>query len=563
MIDPTEALVSIDINSSRATKGVDIEETALNTNIEAAEEIARQLRLRDMGGLIVIDFIDMNNPKNQREVENKLKDATESDRARVQVGRISRFGLLEMSRQRLRPSLEETSGHVCPRCNGQGVIRDVKSLALAILRLVEEESLKERTAQIRAILPISVATFLLNEKRNAIGDIEARSKVQVLIIPNAALETPHYEVIRIRDDSELIGTSEPSFAIQLTEVESGEIDKEEHPHKPAEKPAISTIATHSSPAPASSRDTQTQQTFSSAEEQKKSLLGSLIGSIAGIFGGAKVEQPQKVEQPATRTRQEREQKKAPTQRSQQNSSNRGNKTRSNSKTRAERPKTKDEDRRNKQSTNTTSEQQPASKTTPTKKDGGNANRRPERDNRGAVNSEDKGSNRKKRTSPNKSSRRQKLPANNDTQAVSNEIEEQISSVKQQQPVQEKSESFDFDAAKPVQEETSNQQKAVTEAKTAEADKTNEPADSVSKTQPAESKPENAQSNPVAEKPAAVEAAPVTQKAEAAQENKPEEDSSTSQTDTDATPKRAFNDPREIKRRMLEEQKAAEADNHNG
>ncbi len=194
VIDPTEALVSIDINSSRATKGVDIEETALNTNLEAADEVARQLRLRDIGGLIVIDFIDMGNPKNQRLIEQKIQDSLQMDRARVQIGRISRFGLLEMSRQRLRPSLEETSGSVCPRCKGQGSIRDIKSLALSILRIIEEKSMKDRVAEIRIQVPISVGTFLLNEKRQVIEKSEQINKVRIIIIPNPTLETPHYEI---------------------------------------------------------------------------------------------------------------------------------------------------------------------------------------------------------------------------------------------------------------------------------------------------------------------------------------------------------------------------------
>ncbi|MDB2534337.1 Rne/Rng family ribonuclease, partial [Porticoccaceae bacterium] len=183
VIDVTEAMVSIDINSARATKGGDIEETAFNTNKEAAEEIARQLRLRDVGGLIVIDFIDMLNSKHQKEVENKMRDALVVDRARVQVGRISRFGLLEMSRQRLRPSLEETMSKICPRCKGQGTIRGTRSLALSILRLVEEEAQKEFSREIRAIVPVPVATFLLNEKRKEISDIEARNKIQVTVLP--------------------------------------------------------------------------------------------------------------------------------------------------------------------------------------------------------------------------------------------------------------------------------------------------------------------------------------------------------------------------------------------
>lgn len=205
VIDPTEALVSIDINSSRATKGADIEETAFNTNLEAADEIARQLRLRDMGGLVVIDFIDMLNSRHQRDVENRLKQALEMDRARVQVGKISRFGLMEMSRQRLRPSLDETSGHVCPRCSGTGIVRDIQSTGLSILRLIEEEAAKENTGEIRAVVPVSVATFLLNEKRTLIAGIEARHNARVVILPNPHMETPHFEVLRLRPDDTLIG----------------------------------------------------------------------------------------------------------------------------------------------------------------------------------------------------------------------------------------------------------------------------------------------------------------------------------------------------------------------
>jgi ribonuclease E len=216
VIDPTEALVSIDINSSRATKGSDIEETALNTNLEAADEIARQLRLRDIGGLIVIDFIDMTPVKHQRAVEDRLRDALGMDRARIQIGRISKFGLLELSRQRLRPSLEETTGLVCPRCNGTGVIRDVRSLALSIMRVIEEEVLKERSAQINAQVPISVATFLLNEKRAALATMEARSNVRIVILPNEHLETPHYEITRLRDD-QLVEGEEDIATYKLVE----------------------------------------------------------------------------------------------------------------------------------------------------------------------------------------------------------------------------------------------------------------------------------------------------------------------------------------------------------
>jgi len=232
VIDPTEALVSIDINSARATRGGDIEETALQTNLEAAEEIARQLRLRDIGGLIVIDFIDMTPIKNQREVENRLRDSLKLDRARVQMGRISRFGLLEMSRQRLRPSLAESRGSVCPRCHGQGTIRDTESLALSILRLIEEESSKDRTAQIRAILPVTVATYLLNEKRHEVHNIELRHQVRVVIVPNPNMETPHYEVVRLRDDHTIATTQDASYTLQPeAEPESPEPSR----HAPAKR----------------------------------------------------------------------------------------------------------------------------------------------------------------------------------------------------------------------------------------------------------------------------------------------------------------------------------------
>ncbi len=199
IIDHTEALVSIDINSAKATKGGDIEETAFMTNLEAANEIARQLRLRDIGGLIVIDFIDMTPIRNQREVEDRLRKALSMDRARVQVGRISRFGLLEMSRQRLRPSLGESSRVTCPRCTGQGTIRGIESLGLSVMRIIEEEALKENTAQVRAILPPEIAAYLLNEKRQAIIDIEKRQQVSIIAVPSAHLLTPQYEIERIRE----------------------------------------------------------------------------------------------------------------------------------------------------------------------------------------------------------------------------------------------------------------------------------------------------------------------------------------------------------------------------
>jgi len=200
VIDHTEALVSVDVNSGRATKGADIEETAFKANLEASDEIARQLRLRDLGGLIVIDFIDMESARNQREVENRLRDALHCDRARVQTGKISRFGLLELSRQRLRPTLAETSYIPCPRCNGTGHIRSTESSALHILRILEEEAMKENTGAIHCQMPIDVATFLLNEKRDDIAKIEMRHKVNLVLIPNIHLETPQHTIVRLRHD---------------------------------------------------------------------------------------------------------------------------------------------------------------------------------------------------------------------------------------------------------------------------------------------------------------------------------------------------------------------------
>jgi len=240
VIDHTEALTSIDINSARATKGADIEETALNTNLEAAEEVARQLRLRDLGGLFVIDFIDMTPSRNQREVENRLKEAMKEDRARVQIGRISRFGLLEMSRQRLRPSLGESAHQVCPRCDGHGYIRSVDSLALSILRIIEEEALKENTGRVVAQLPVDVATFLLNEKRQNIADVEQRHGVQIVLIPNRQLETPKYEIERIRRQ-DLTGDDAPSHTQGKTYDEQ-ELPPAERPQARMEQPAVKPIA---------------------------------------------------------------------------------------------------------------------------------------------------------------------------------------------------------------------------------------------------------------------------------------------------------------------------------
>ena len=284
VIDPTEALVSIDINSARATKGGDIEETALQTNLEAAEEIARQLRLRDIGGLIVIDFIDMTPAKNQRAVEDRVRECLEADRARIQVGRISRFGLLEMSRQRLRPSLGESSGIVCPRCSGTGIIRDVESLSLAILRLIEEEALKDRTAEVRAQVPIPVAAFLLNEKRNNITKIELRTRARIVILPNDHLETPHFEVQRLRDDSPEVQNGQSSYEMTPTEVD------ETQPASATrtlvrQEAAVKTVAPER-PAPAAP---VAAAPVAPAHKPEPSLFKGMVKSLVSLFAGKQEE----------------------------------------------------------------------------------------------------------------------------------------------------------------------------------------------------------------------------------------------------------------------------------
>ena len=286
VIDHTEALVSIDINSARATKGDDIEETALNTNLEAADEIARQLRLRDAGGLLVIDFIDMGPARNQREVENRFRDALEMDRARVQVGRISRFGLLEMSRQRLRPSLGESSLTTCSRCNGQGNVRGTESLALSILRMLEEEGMKDNTGIVTAKMPLEVGTYLLNEKRSAIHAIETRHSVRIVLIPDASMEVAHYEIERVRqDDGEHEVHHQASYELANKVSELPEFAKTDQP-KPAE-PAV-TRGAPLSPAP-------------TPVAKKVESAGLLKRIFSSLFGGTK-EEAKETPRPANRGR---------------------------------------------------------------------------------------------------------------------------------------------------------------------------------------------------------------------------------------------------------------------
>lgn len=301
VIDHTEALVSIDINSARATKGGDIEETALQTNLEAAEEIARQLRLRDIGGLIVIDFIDMTPAKNQRAVEERVRESLEADRARVQVGRISRFGLLEMSRQRLRPSLGETSGIVCPRCNGRGTIRDVESLSLSVLRLIEEEALKDRTAEVRAHVPVSIATFLLNEKRDVLAKTEARTQVRLLVLPNAHMDTPHFEVQRLRDDQEAVLNSESSYTMSADVEHEEPVQVSQTRAIVRQEAAVKSIAP-SRPAPAPAPAPVVAAT-KAIQESQPGLIKSLIKSLVGMFSSDSSQAETTEQQPAASSQQ--------------------------------------------------------------------------------------------------------------------------------------------------------------------------------------------------------------------------------------------------------------------
>ncbi|HEJ7131109.1 ribonuclease E [Serratia marcescens] len=297
VIDSTEALTAIDINSARATRGGDIEETAFNTNLEAADEIARQLRLRDLGGLIVIDFIDMTPVRHQREVENRLRDAVRQDRARIQIGRISRFGLLEMSRQRLSPSLGESSHHVCPRCNGTGTIRDNESLALSILRLIEEEALKENTKEVHAIVPVQVASYLLNEKRESVSAIEKRQGgVKAVIVPNDEMQTPHYSVLRVRKGEE---TSTLSYLLPKLHEEDMERPLEDAPmeRKRPEQPALASFSLSADAPPPAEEPVAVAKPAAAAAKAKAAapaaakpgFLGRLFGGLKSLFAGE--EQP--------------------------------------------------------------------------------------------------------------------------------------------------------------------------------------------------------------------------------------------------------------------------------
>ncbi|MEG7502327.1 ribonuclease E, partial [Providencia stuartii] len=306
VIDTTEALTAIDINSSRSTRGGDIEETAFNTNLEAADEIARQLRLRDLGGLIVIDFIDMTPVRHQREVENRLREAVRQDRARIQIARISRFGLLEMSRQRLSPSLGESSHHVCPRCSGTGTIRDNESLSLSVLRLIEEEALKENTHEVHAIVPVQIASYLLNEKRKAVSEIETRQRnVRVVIVPNDQMQTPHFHVIRIRKGEEVNTLSYNLAHYHETETLNSTEDPAAE-RKAPEQPAISAFALQEpveQPVTVKSKENKAR-TETPKQGVKVDAQPSFFSKVAEFFKKLFAGEEEKVaEKPAEKNRQ--------------------------------------------------------------------------------------------------------------------------------------------------------------------------------------------------------------------------------------------------------------------
>lgn len=309
VIDSTEALTAIDINSARATRGGDIEETAFNTNLEAADEIARQLRLRDLGGLIVIDFIDMTPVRHQRAVENRLREAVRQDRARIQISHISRFGLLEMSRQRLSPSLGESSHHVCPRCSGTGTVRDNESLSLSILRLIEEEALKENTQEVHAIVPVPIASYLLNEKRTAVNAIETRQNgVRCVIVPNDQMETPHYSVLRVRKGEE---TPTLSYLLPKLHEEAMELPSEQEyvERKQPEQPALATFAMPDvPPAPTvqepAAKAAAPKAAATVATASQPGLISRFFSALKSIFGGNEEAKP--VEQPAPKAEEKTE-----------------------------------------------------------------------------------------------------------------------------------------------------------------------------------------------------------------------------------------------------------------
>ncbi|WP_448885098.1 ribonuclease E [Citrobacter telavivensis] len=373
VIDSTEALTAIDINSARATRGGDIEETAFNTNLEAADEIARQLRLRDLGGLIVIDFIDMTPVRHQRAVENRLREAVRQDRARIQISHISRFGLLEMSRQRLSPSLGESSHHVCPRCSGTGTVRDNESLSLSILRLIEEEALKENTQEVHAIVPVPIASYLLNEKRTAVNAIETRQDgVRCVIVPNDQMETPHYSVLRVRKGEE---TPTLSYMLPKLHEEAMALPSEEEfaERKRPEQPALATFAMpevppEPTPAEPVVKAAAPKAVVAPAAPAEPGLLNRFFGALKSLFSGSEEAKPAEQPAPTVTEKPERQQDRRKRQNNRRDRNDRSERrdsrdNRDNRGERSESGENRDENRRNRrnaqQNTETRDNRQPS------------------------------------------------------------------------------------------------------------------------------------------------------------------------------------------------------------
>ncbi|WP_283786628.1 ribonuclease E [Bermanella sp. WJH001] len=563
VIDTTEALISIDINSSRATKGSDIEDTAVNTNLEAADEIARQLRLRDIGGLIVIDFIDMMSNKNQRDVENRVKDALEIDRARVQVGRISRFGLLEMSRQRLRPSLGETSGHVCPRCEGTGFIRDMRSLSLSLLRLIEEEASKDNTAQVRAQVPLEVASFLTNEKRQEIMVIEKRHEAQIWIIPNPNFHTPHFEVSRVRTGDNQI--DQVSFEINYEQ----ELAVEQIAQVKKEAAAVQAVSSARAPAPTPKEVTPAKA---------PGLFSKLASAVSSLF--------ESEEKPATKN------KKAPASKN-TNNRNRNNNQRNgnrpnNNRNRRNEPKkdarTNDKRNEKRNDRNEGRSEQPRRE----RNENRNNDRTNERNNDRDENRNQNTARRRNRNQqPNKldenvarkieevNVKQPKAPEKEapkaeqkpvattpSTENKTVEVKAQVEAVKTEKPVVNETKSAPTaDVVKTATESPAPQAKA----EKAETAKPEAQAPKATETKPAEVKQsvETAKAEPVkTEAPAKVQA-PVKAEEKPAPAAKATEAVQTPKAPAvNSAPKRAYNDPREVKRRQREAEAAAAAQESN-
>ena len=431
VIDHTEALISIDVNSARSTKGAGIEETALNTNLEAANEVARQLRLRDLGGLVVIDFIDMLPNRNQREVERRLREALKVDRARVQVGRISRFGLLEMSRQRLRPSLGEASQIVCPRCSGQGSIRGIESLALSIMRLIEEEAMKDGTHEVVAQTPIYVASFLLNEKRKTLVEIQARHHIKLTILPNHYLDTPHYEIQRIKNDevdNEVRSYKQINKPIE--QIDSGmQIDSNKVPVEAA----VGNV-TPSTPSPI-------------PQDNKSKSVGLLNRIFGGLFGSKKA-----IEKPKEESTQKTDEKqKSSNNRNQNNRNNNGRKKNNgykknngrsnnnqhrnnNRQTNKPHNKAKQQQRTNKQNNNIAKQQSPQNRQqrTNANKQNNNALKQQNRQNTQPKNKQQTSNNK-----PDTTKQKENIPVNNAIIDQKNNGKQDINANKKQTKVQDK------------------------------------------------------------------------------------------------------------------------------